>query len=336
MKEVEGRWPSFALGFLALLGACGDPSLPARPLERICFPDAEAPFPTDLADTGCFDADGRPGADLIPYEVASPLWSDGAHKRRWVVVDADRRLGPDLDLPVGSVLLKEFAMKTPSGMRRLETRVMLRRGTGWDFATYRWENGNAQLLGAEGLTETLEIRVDGENRSLEYTYPDRASCRSCHGAEAETLGFVAAQLDRSSRYGPQLDAFRSIGLVDVVDDHEPLPDPTDPSVPLDRRVRSYLHANCSHCHRPGGFAPVEAGMDMRWTTPLADMGLCDEPMLFWHFAGMPRLAPGVPERSGLFLRFTDASLPMPPIGTRIPNPAAVSLLREWIGSLDGC
>src|SRR6185295_18981971 len=45
---------------------------------------------------------------------------------------------------------------------------------------------------------------------------------------------------------------------------------TNTAAPAEERVRSYLDANCSHCHRPGG---ARAFWDARYGTPLEEQGI---------------------------------------------------------------
>ena len=50
---------------------------------------------------------------------------------------------------------------------------------------------------------------------------------------------------------------------------------TDTSASLETRVRSYIDANCAHCHRPGG---VRANMDARFDTPLDQQSIINGPL----------------------------------------------------------
>ncbi|MGB5285581.1 MAG: hypothetical protein WBN29_13795 [Polyangiales bacterium] len=64
------------------------PALQPRPEVQTCLPDVTDGMPARLSDTGCF-ADLKslePGPDLIPYDVSSALWTDGAFKPRFMVV----------------------------------------------------------------------------------------------------------------------------------------------------------------------------------------------------------------------------------------------------------
>src|ERR1700741_2138595 len=85
----------FVAIFVAVLGpgGCGgdtDPApsfgLTARPVNATCHkPATPDDMPAKLSATGCVDAQdpSLPAAGLIPYDVVTPLWSDGAAKGRY-------------------------------------------------------------------------------------------------------------------------------------------------------------------------------------------------------------------------------------------------------------
>ena len=53
-------------------------------------------------------------------------------------------------------------------------------------------------------------------------------------------------------------------------------------------ARAYLHGNCGHCHRPGGWTPPDLDMDLLFTT---------EPELKWPLA-MAKLGVDISMLSG--------------------------------------
>lgn len=106
------------------------------------------------------------------------------------------------------------------------------------------------------------------------------------------------------------------------------------------RARAYLHANCSHCHRPGSNT-TQAHIDLRFDTPFAETGLCDampEHGTFWLNRPDWRLvAPGKPDDSLLYLRMVRRDgFRMPPLASEVVDEAAAELIRAWITALDGC
>jgi len=111
----------------------------------------------------------------------------------------------------------------------------------------------------------------------------------------------------------------------------------DSSAALELRARSYLHANCANCHRPGG--TTQANMDLRYDTPFADMGICDV---------MPQngdlgitdarlLAPGEPARSLILERISRLdSARMPPSSSNKVDPDGIALIADWITTVSSC
>jgi mono/diheme cytochrome c family protein len=105
------------------------------------------------------------------------------------------------------------------------------------------------------------------------------------------------------------------------------------SARLEARVRSYLDANCAHCHRPGGLSQV--GIDARYDTPLDRQGLI-RGRLRWPpipEQGEAIVTPKDLARSRLFTIVAERQ--MPPLGTVLPHAQAADVIREWIESLDG-
>jgi mono/diheme cytochrome c family protein len=103
---------------------------------------------------------------------------------------------------------------------------------------------------------------------------------------------------------------------------------------IEDRARSYLDANCSQCHRPGG---TVAGFDARYDTPLAQQGLIDGPVLIDQGIDRPRIiAPHDIWRSIAFMRVNTAGdIRMPPLGRETIDQRGVALLQQWIDSLPG-
>jgi mono/diheme cytochrome c family protein len=108
----------------------------------------------------------------------------------------------------------------------------------------------------------------------------------------------------------------------------------DTSRSLEDRARSYLDANCSHCHRPGG---TVANFDARYDTPLAQQALLDGPVLIDQGIDHPRvISPHDIWRSIAFMRVNSVGdIQMPPLARATIDTAGVALLREWIDSLPG-
>lgn len=303
-------------------------------------PAAPSAFPQKLSATGCVDPSDatRPVAGLIPYSVNAPLWSDGADKERFLALPDEKtvRVGADGDweLPEGSVLMKTFLL----GGKRVETRLLMRHPDGtWAGYSYEWDDAqtDATLLPA---SKTKQVG------SQTWYFPSRAECLRCHTAAAGfSLGLETGQLNGDFTYpggrtANQLDTLAHMGVF-----ADPLPGtltrypvPTG-SAPLEARARAYLHANCSHCHRPQG--PGQGPADFRFSTPLAQVGVCDVAPMQGDLgiADARLLAPGSPARSVLSARMHSLGAPrMPPLASHAVDAEGVSVVDAWIGSLTGC
>ncbi|MBW2278734.1 MAG: hypothetical protein JRF63_14680 [Deltaproteobacteria bacterium] len=352
------------LAVLLLVG-CGTegpsgPALEPRPEVQTCLPDVSAGMPALLSDTGCFTdlKTLEPGPDLIPYDVNSSLWTDGAFKPRYLVVPSPEQISIEEDgswvFPEGSVLIKMFGFEFDAGdrgsRRVVETRFMVRRDGRWDYSTYELnEEGTEGELLETRKTVEYTLLQDGQPRVIEYLFPEEDDCITCHGAAInDVLGPKTGQLNRDRDYdgvlANQLVAMAEIDLLalDVAEEIDPAAEPrmANPQKgegTLGERARAYLDANCAHCHRPDGYANSgDHGLDLRYQVPLEETGICD-PMKYFEWAGVPRLAPGNPEGSGILQRFLLLDeLQMPSIGRSTIDPFGTSLLRDWIIQLDSC
>lgn len=309
-----------------------------------------APFPRRLSETGCFEAllELRAEAGVVPYDVNAPLWTDGAHKQRHFELPPGKTLAAQStqwSFPVGSVVLKTFSYRLSAGaaLTPVETRVMLKRPYGWEFHSYAWlEDGSDALLLDKGDERSLTGYISEEARSIKHTFPSRNACITCHGREDDlTIGFRTDQLDRDYAYAlrseNQIVALLGAGLISAAPNVvEAMPDPYDETASLDSRARSYLHTNCAHCHRPGGWVPANLKMDLRYDTPLADADACGVRTSF-GITEQYRISPGDPDDSRIAARMNQRGFDqMPPLATSIVDEPGVALIREWISALKSC
>lgn len=101
-------------------------------------------------------------------------------------------------------------------------------------------------------------------------------------------------------------------------------------------ARAYLQVNCAMCHQPDG--PTRSDMDLRASTPLAEMNVCATPTFAdLGVMGADIVTAGDPEGSVLALRISrlDADQ-MPPIGTSLVDEAGVGAIQAWIDGLASC
>lgn len=308
-------------------------------------PPPTSSFPDRLTKTGCFDTGDakKPASGLVPYDVSSPLWSDGADKERHIALPDGTTIGVkadgDFDLPIGTVLAKTFSL----GGKRIETRLFMRHDDGeWGGYSYEWNDAqtDATLLAGK---KTKKVGAQT------HTFPNRTDCFSCHSAAAgRSLGLELGQLNgdvvytSTNRISNQLETFEHIGMFAArlgkpVTEIVAYPAPTSTSAPLDQRARSYLHANCSQCHRPSG--PARGNVDLRYSTPLAATKVCGEAPLLGDVGvvGAKILAPGMPGKSVLSLRpHSLGAVRMPPIASNVVDTAGVGVVDAWITSLAAC
>jgi mono/diheme cytochrome c family protein len=108
----------------------------------------------------------------------------------------------------------------------------------------------------------------------------------------------------------------------------------DVSRTLEDRARSYLDANCAHCHRPQG---TVAYFDARYDTPLAQQNLIGGPVLIdQRIDGARVVAPNDLWRSILYMRAnTTDAFKMPPLARNTIDTRGMEPLRQWIESLPG-
>ncbi len=304
------------------------------------------PLPATLSETGCFAQSQPPEVipRIIPYDINSPLWSDNAEKRRWMSLPRFSRITLDDDgdfqFPIGTVLIKEFAYDDVP----FETRLFIRHNDGlWAGYSYEWrDDGTDADLLVESKTKTV-------GPDIEWTFPSRDQCLECHTAGAGfSLGPEVAQLnrlgwtDRLSQPYHQLRVMDRIRLFKEKLETEVTDLPTLTAVDqagkaVATRARSYLHANCSGCHRPGGTTPVN--IDFRFQTPVGEMNLCNiEPSAGALGLSNPYLIdPGNPDNSIVPLRMshTDEHR-MPPLGTTLVHQQALQVINEWISDPSVC
>lgn len=299
-----------------------------------------------LSETGCVEPDDprTPAEGLIPYRVNAPFWSDGAAKQRWMALPDAGQITLDADrgwqLPAGSVVLKNFHLQDAL----IETRLFMHHTDGqWAGYTYAWN--------PEG---TDAKRIDGgqvaEREGQQWIYPSASECLQCHTqAAGRTLGLETAQLNSDLTYpstgrtADQLDTLLAIGVLAAEPGTGPSAQPlADPYADLGGeavadQARAYLHTNCAQCHRPDG--PTNLDMDLRATTPLPEMHLCEVPVQNGD-GDARRLVPGDADASALVSRMAlrDHADQMPPIGSAQVDRDGQALLREWINGLaaDAC
>jgi len=242
--------------------------------------------------------------------------------------------------------------------RRLETRLLhfqQLEGTEevgdqyWRGYTYIWndEQTDAVLAEAKGADRSFKIKdpkAPGGSREQTWHFPSRSECILCHTMPAKyTLGVNTLQLNRDYDYGGvianQLSTLDHLGIFTkpLPEAPEKLPrlyDYEDEKVDLDKRARSYLHANCSHCHMKWGGGNAE--FLLLATLPLKETGtIGTRPgQGAFDIPDARILAPGEPERSIIHHRMTRLGLGrMPHVASLAVDEKGVKLIHDWIKQL---
>ncbi len=339
---------------LALLGlaACSQDD-PGAPEGSIRFP-SEAPF-AQLSDYGLFAGNMSelvPAEGLIPYDLNTPLFTDYADKHRFVYVPAGQRIPYDtsstLDLPVGSILVKNFSYTAPEGNRlHIETRLLLHYPDRWVAETYLWRDDQQEadrLVPGKALP--VEFRLpDGSLASTVYLVPNKNQCKNCHatGNTLVPIGPKVANLNKPFAYAEgtfnQLDYWHEQGILEEpATDLPQWPAFTDATASLDDRARAYLDVNCAHCHNGSG-AANNSGLDLGYyNTDSLSLGFFKPPIAAGEGSGGLdySIVPGQPDQSILVFRMEDnrVNVRMPELGRTIMDEEGVALIRAWVEGME--
>jgi hypothetical protein len=362
-------------GGTATAGAGGTGGVAVIPPTGPCEPPTDMYAPVQkLSLTGCMDPVTLTKfvSRAVPYEVNSPLWSDGADKTRAFVlpktgkihvrncaVAADCPNGKADDgkwvFPVGTVMIKNFLFDG----KLVETRLFMRMDAdNWVGYGYEWNKEQTEAVVAPTDRDTKTF--DTGTRTVTWTYPSRADCLKCHDpVGGSTLGLETAQLNRMVNGANQLDKIAALpaGLFET-----PPPKPYKAALEtpyvgqagmptagatLEQRARSYIHANCSFCHRPadvGGTMSSGANFptfDLRYDVPLAMTKVCngDVKRTATGVTATKLLVPGSSATSAMWQRAHEPDPNkgrMPQIGSYVVDTAGAKLIADWIDALTAC
>lgn len=291
-------------------------------------------FPRKLSETGLFSdtAKQAPAAGVLPFEIAEPMWQDGASASRFVALPDGERIKtttsgnptkPNFTVawPADAVLARTITLR----QKRVETQMLHFDGETWNGYSYRWNDAgtDAQLTGADGAEFTIDKQP--------WRIHGRAECARCHNNwSGFALGFQPDQLTsiggRQAEIaselfdGPFFERLKNR----LVSSH-------DEKTPLEDRARSWLHVNCAHCHRRhgGGSVRLMVNADL----PTAETMMVNEKPVRGELALADArvISPGHPQQSVLLARIArSGSGHMPMIGSREVDPHGFKLLWDWI------
>ncbi len=308
----------------------------------------ETPAPTLSAYRLFVDRGARqPAPGVTRYTLNTPLFSDYAEKFRFAFLpagtSAQYTAAGVLDFPIGTALVKTFAYpadfrRPDADVRFIETRLLVRRATGWVPLSYVWNAGQTEaLLKRAGSRVAVDfIDATGRSRTIDYAVPNTNQCKQCHqqGGDVTPIGPTAGNLND----GHQLAEWAALGRLAGLPAEPPrLPRWDDGSAPVADRARAYLDVNCGHCHSRSGLAS-NSGLYLRFSeTGAAAQGIFKRPVAAGRGSGGLSFAivPGDPDASIIVHRMAsnEPGVMMPQFGRSLPHAEGVALVRAYIAAM---
>ncbi len=344
--------------------ACDSDDDKEEPACELQFDDGE---PFDTLSEYCFFegaiAEQKPNEGVVLYDVSSELYSDNSSKNRFIVLPDGEQIGFDAtepwSWPDGTILVKTFyypvdARSPEAGNQILETRLLIKRDGEWESEIYIWDDDQeeANRFNIGERVAVSYIDDDGDDVEIDYRIPERAQCADCHAQDGDTVPLgprtnqLLAPLEGDQSQPPQLVDFAQRDMFDGelpdLEELDAMPDPRDEEVDLEKRTRSYLDANCAHCHSPGGRAS-SSNLHLEYhETNQNRLGICKTPVAAGPAAGGRSydIVPGHPDESLMVYRMesTDPEVKMPELPITTVDEFGVDLVRQWIEAMEpeGC
>ena len=315
------------------------------------------------------------GQDVLPYSLNTPLFTDYAHKLRTIWMGERAAVYNDtdvLDFSVGTVISKTFyypvdqaegVIKTADlqpvtqkhGLKLashilIETRLLVRRETGWEPLSYVWNEAQSQArLTRIGALKKLTLNEDGQMTEFSYLVPNINQCAGCHAPnntsrEIKPIGPKARHLNGDYKYADgamnQLSKLTELGYLSGMPNTAPKAAIwNDKSFSLNDRARAYLEINCAHCHNPVGPADT-SGLHLNPDNESQPhLGICKNAVAAGSGTGGRKydITPGEPDNSIFLYRMEtrDPSAMMPELGRSLVHDEGVKLIAYWISDMAG-
>lgn len=316
---------------------------------------SRVPYPT-LSEYNFFDnplKEQQPVEGVIPYEPINTLFTDYAHKKRFIWMPEGTKANyvsddEPFDFPEGAAVIKTFYYDNvqPQNLSRIiETRLMIRKNGQWIFANYVWnEEQTEAFLDLEGSELYITFNESGETKTSRYRIPSESECLTCHKIEENAVLIGPKPRNLNSPYSfddgimNQIQKWKEYGYLNASSlpaQFGTVPSWTNAALPKEDRVRAYMDMNCAHCHKElahCSYRPVRFSWEE--TVLESNMGLCEpqtEPIPGYEYI----IQPGNDQRSSLYYRITtdEISYRMPFLGRSIVHEEAATLFREWINEM---
>jgi uncharacterized repeat protein (TIGR03806 family) len=326
-------------------------------VSPVVFEINRVPYQT-LTEYNFFNGDMKdlnPVFGVLPYDLISPLFSDYAHKKRfvWMPNGVSASYVDDysvLDFPIGTILIKNFYYDNvlPEGQTKIiETRLQIRKEDGWVFANYKWNEEQTEAsYDLNGSYVPLDFIENDVQKNVNYFIPSGAQCLTCHKSENDIgtpIGVKPQNLNKTMTYDNgvmnQLDKWVEMGYLrnDYPENIDSVVDWEDGSEPLEIRVRSYLDINCAHCHsdnRHCDYRPIRFAFNE--SENITNLGVCVQAHEIFDPSLTYIVNPGNAERSILAVRLNSVAqeVRMPLLGRTTKHDEGVALIETWINSLN--
>ena len=316
----------------------------------------------ELSDYNFFEgnlADLKPVEGVLPYELITPLFSDYAHKSRFVWMPEGTSATYDtdhvLDFPKGAVLIKNFYYNhderdLSKGRRIMETRLLINRGEEWDAYGYIWNDSQTEasyeLVG--DIKDVSWINEAGETKEVPYIIPNKNQCKSCHAYKTKQMpiGPKARNLNKDFAFADgtinQLEKWKQVGYLKGLNstlDAPSIADWTNGELyNIHDRSMAYLDVNCGHCHNPDGAANTSGLTLLAHSDTDLKLGIYKPTVSAGAGTGgfTYSIVPGNPDESIMIYRMNsdNPGAMMPEVGRRLVHNEGVDLISDWIAAMD--
>jgi len=300
-----------------------------------------------------------PNLNVIPYQISTPLFTDYAHKLRFLVLPEGQKMSyinpENFDFPIGTILIKTFYYpidfrEPKNNWQIIETRLLINTNEGWFGYPYIWnaEQTDAFLEIAGDRQIVSWIDLDGKPQKANYLVPNVNMCKGCHVSENQFLpiGPKPRLLNcnfQTTEIKPyhQLEKMIQMGLIENLPEIESIPITAnweDFHFSLENRARAYLDINCGHCHNSKGPA-MTSGLYLNYSeNDLHKIGYYKTPVASGRGSGNLKynIVPGNPDESIIIYRMesSDSGIMMPELGRKLVHKEGVKLIRDWINSIE--
>ncbi|WP_460219846.1 fibronectin type III domain-containing protein [Psychroserpens sp. MEBiC05023] len=269
------------------------------------------------------------------YDLNTPLFSDYAHKQRFIVLPEGEKMTYDGDglplYPDNTLIAKTFYYNLDErdeslGQHIIETRILIKINGVWETGDYKWNDDQTDaILDLNGsFVPVTWIDANGETNSINYSIPSDLQCFTCHrtGEVKKPIGPRLRSLNFNINGVNQLQQLIDSELLEGISDASTvsvLPNWEDAiNYTLEERARAYLDMNCAHCHTEGGICESPSSLRLDYETSLNDSDL-------------------VNRKNSIINRLTSDFQPgftMPWIGTTIHHDEGIELVLEYLDTFE--